>query len=87
MAKPMARRKAAEQAHAMPCTQKKKRKTLEEEPIEVKTGPSGWEELEAVEAPKQEQGKFSVPAASLYNFIFPASHNMQPIHDSFIYIS
>lgn len=87
----MARRKAAEQAHAMPSTQKKKRKTLEEEPreepVEVKTGPSGWEELEAVEAPKQEQGKFSVAAASFYNFISPASHNMQLIHDSFIYIS
>jgi hypothetical protein len=57
----MGRRKDASSTHAMPSTEKKKRKAMQVEPVEKKAkannGPSGWEEIEAVEAPRNVQGK------------------------------
>jgi hypothetical protein len=43
----------------MPSTEKKKRKAVQPEPAEkskeLNNGPSGWEEIEAVEAPRHDQ--------------------------------
>lgn len=57
----MGRRKDTSSTHAMPSTEeKKKRKAAQEEPAEkikkANNGPSGWEEIEAVEAPHNDQG-------------------------------
>jgi hypothetical protein len=58
----MGSRKDALSTHAVPSTEKKKRKTTQEKPAEkkakVNVGPSGWEEIEAVEAPRNAQGMY-----------------------------
>ena len=60
----MAHRKESEKKHA----KKLKRKSPEEELIEEaapkKSGPTGWEEIEAIAAPAQKQGKESFVFAS-----------------------
>ena len=76
----MARQKVAEKTHAMPSTQKKKRKVIEEEPkeepVKQNNGQSGWEELEAVDAPQQGNGKISSSSrAALNNLLKPRCYN------------
>ena len=60
----MGRRKDASSTHAMPSSGKKKRKATKEEPVEKMTkandGPSGWEEVEAVEAPRNDPGMYFI---------------------------
>lgn len=53
----MGRRKDTSGTNAMP--KEKKRKAVQQEPAEktnkINNGPSGWEEIEAVEAPRHDQ--------------------------------
>lgn len=58
----MGRRKDASSTHAMPTSEKKKRKASKEEPVQKMTkandGLSGWEEVEAVDAARNDQGMY-----------------------------
>jgi hypothetical protein len=82
ISKTMGRRKDAPSTHAMLGTEKKKRKVVNEDPAErtkkPDNGPSGWEEIEAVEAPRDDQGMLNIfESAQQHNsdsyYCFPAN--------------